>query len=648
MMEQIFMQVLDMSRVASFIIILVIIVRTFLKRFPKFVSYMLWSVVLFRLLCPFSFESMVSLIPEMKPTSYYYSLLDETISVKNDGEDKQQITKEVLKDNVTDSDIESTDIENDSNINISVFLEIVISFGQYVWLTGMCAMFMYYIISYQKVCRKVSTAIPLRDNVYIVDNEISPFVKGIFQPKIYLPDHLAKNEQEYIILHEQFHIRRLDHIVKVLAFIALSIHWFNPLVWLAFILASKDMEMSCDEAVIKRKGETIKAEYSSSLLSLTVGRRIIPGTSLAFGEGNVKDRIKNLAIWEMPDKKHLSIVVIGVVVFTICLMANPTSTVFPAIIDDKETENPSMQVEIDIEEHYITATGDPCNVYFVDENKVLWGRGENNLGQLGQGTKDLDYHHENVKIAENVIHVDYSQKGFMIYLTEDNKLYGCGNSGTGALQQYDTFDWDRYFNMDLERYYVDTPCLLMEDVRYARCGQDDIVCLTNDGSVWIWGTICVDGGYLSSDVSYIAKPKKVLEDAVLVTGGWFNHAALLQDGTLWTWGYNLTGNCGVKDKRVVGEPTQVAEDVVMVWTGTMQYNIDCFDTISQYEGEYPRQYENTIIKKTDGSYLICGIDVGSEPKHIEPYYELVEIDLICSDEFIPIQNSNFEISIINE
>lgn len=656
MLDQMFMQVIDMSRTASVSILIIFAVRLLLKNAPKFVSYMLWFVVLFRLLCPVSMESIVSLLPNMAPTSYHYTLEDETISIQNAGKAAYHTINHVLQDGLENHQIEMTISGENEAAKLVRFQswETIILLGQYVWLFGMGIMLLYSMISYYKMHQKVQTALPMhnsqnktayKNRIYIVEDSISPFVMGIFRPKIYLPMHLDKKEQDYILLHEQFHIKRGDHIVKVLAFTALCIHWFNPLVWLAFFISSKDMEMSCDEAVIKRIGTEIKADYSTSLLSLAMGKRMKLGTPLAFGEVDTKSRIKNLAAWKMPDKKKLSFITIAAVVLMVCLLTDPISMISSEPEHVIQTEDEPFSLTMDIEEHYITSTGDPSNVYYIDENKTLWGWGENTYGQLGQGTKDNTYHEEMVKIAENVVHVDFSQKGFVIYLTTDHKLYGLGNSGCGALQQYDSFDWKRYLNYGLETYSVETPYLLMEDVIYARCGKDDVVCMTQDGAVWTWGTMYVNGSYPWGTVNYIEKPIKILENAVLVTGGWFHHAALLEDGTLWTWGYNLAGNCGVADSPVVAEPVKVEEDVVMVWTGTMQYNIDCFDYISGLDLEYPRQHENTLIKKSDGSYLICGAYVGTTPQYITNYYELAEITMICTHEFLPLKYADVDIPV---
>ena len=356
----------------------------------------------------------------------------------------------------------------------------------------------------------------------------------------------------------------------------------------------------------------------------------------------------------MRDKKKKVLVLVIILLIGIvaveCLVINFRSKTDDAQIvnadesgnEETESEIPEQETEIkvspDLSEYYITNTGDPSNLYYIDENQTLWGCGQNNYGQLGQTTQDYEFHDEKVKIAENVIHTDFSQKGFTIFLTADHKLYGMGNAGTGALQQYDDFDWDRYVNG--EHYYLDEPTLLMEDVAYARCGKDDIVCLTENGEVWTWGTITIMGGYMSSDVWYISSPEKILDNAVFVTGGWFNHAALLSDGTVWTWGYNQAGNCGIEEPSVIKEPTMVAENVAMVWTGSLQYNSECID-IAEFDGVYPDFMNNTVIQKIDGTYWICGENVGTEEKVV--HGAEADYTVVCSHEFVPYKGEIAEI-----
>ena len=234
MLEQIFLKVMDMSFTAAIIIGIVLIVRIFLKRFPKYISYALWSVVLFRLLCPYSFESAYSLVPDVKPVSYQYEMATDTVSVPEEsgGENFSGIASDLRK-----SDIQAVSGSGRTDTDAKLLWQTrCVTFGKYVWVLGVCVMLFYSIVSMIKIRQKVSVSVRVRDNIYITEGHISPFVMGVFRPRIYLPDCLSEKEQEYIIFHERCHIRRLDPVIRVLAFLVLSIHWFNPLVWVAFII----------------------------------------------------------------------------------------------------------------------------------------------------------------------------------------------------------------------------------------------------------------------------------------------------------------------------------------------------------------------------------------------------------------------------
>lgn len=318
-------KLLNMSLTASVAIVLVILLRLLLKKAPKVISYALWGVVLFRLLCPVSIGSNFSI----------YNLFDAP------AQESGTITSviEYVPSNIVHTEYPSvalpvpgiSDVINEALPQgreqlVADPLEAPMSIATYVWMIGVLGMVTYSIVSYIRLRRKLSVVVPQRDNIFIADDIKSPFVVGLFRPKIYLPCNLGDKEQEYIILHEQHHIKRLDHVMKALAFLALAIHWFNPLVWVAFILASKDMEMSCDEAVIRKIGGDVRADYSASLLTLATGRRIIAGTPLAFGEGDTKGRINNLSKWKKPAVWVVLVAVVACVVLAVCLLTNPSQT----------------------------------------------------------------------------------------------------------------------------------------------------------------------------------------------------------------------------------------------------------------------------------------------------------------------------------
>ena len=317
--------VLNMSVTASVALLFVLPARLLLKRAPKIFSYALWAVVLFRLLCPVSITSGFSLL----------RLFDTPVT----GATAHTTAVEYIPQNVVHTHAPEVKLPV-PGVNQSVNealpqgdeqtaadpMEAPVALATLVWLAGISVLAGYSVVSLLRLRGRLVGAVPLRDNVYLADYIDSPFVLGLFRPKIYLPSSLPEQEQGYIILHERHHIRRGDHIMKALAFLALCVHWFNPLVWAAFVLSSKDMEMSCDEAVVRKLGEGIRADYSASLLSLATGRRIIAGTPLAFGEGDTKSRIKNLLNWKKP-KLWITVLAAAVCVAVVAACAgNPRET----------------------------------------------------------------------------------------------------------------------------------------------------------------------------------------------------------------------------------------------------------------------------------------------------------------------------------
>lgn len=340
-------KVLNMSLTASAVILFVLLARLVMKRAPKVFSYLLWAVVLFRLLCPVTLTSSVSLLDMMNvpviQTSTYEFVPTNIVPTASTPMD-------ILAPYINDG-IHETLLKEEEQQTAAPF-GALIRIATYLWLLGIAALLVYSAISLMKLRRKLISAIPLRDNIYLADYITSPFVIGFLRPKIYIPSSLSDSEQEYILLHEQHHIRRLDHVMKLFAFAALCLHWFNPLVWLSFILSGKDMEMSCDEAVIKKLGEGIRGDYSASLLSLATGRQMIGGTPLAFGEGDTKSRIKNVLNW----KKHsrwitMIFLALTILVIVICAFNPKEETIqqlhFP-VDTDSASNNDSTEEPTDI------------------------------------------------------------------------------------------------------------------------------------------------------------------------------------------------------------------------------------------------------------------------------------------------------------
>lgn len=306
MSDKIFIDIVNMSLVGSFAIIITMIARLCLKKAPKIFSYALWAVAFSRLIIPFSFESFFSILPFNATPLSTDMLYIETPYVE---------TGVKAIDNVLNPIVSSAVLDNTFNV-----YQATIFVGKVIWYSGVLILLIYSIVSYIRIKRVLDSSVHLRDNIFISEKIKIPFVAGFFNANIYLPKNFD-NTQEYIILHEQTHIRRRDNILKIFAYAVLALHWFNPLVWIAFRLFVADMEMSCDESVIRKANTDIRKEYSQSLLDLSIQKQTV-GTPIAFSEGNPKERIKNI----MNIKKTIGIVgvvsVILIAVIAICLIPN--------------------------------------------------------------------------------------------------------------------------------------------------------------------------------------------------------------------------------------------------------------------------------------------------------------------------------------
>ena len=315
-------KLLNMSLTGAITIICVLLLRLLLKKAPKVISYALWGVVLFRLLCPVSITSGLSLFGLLEAPST--SSVTGTSSLEYVPENivHTEFPKVTIPVPGVSETINNTLPQGQEQLAADP-LEAPVTIGTYVWLLGVLVMAAYSATSYVKLRRKLLIVSPLQGNIWLADEITTPFVMGLIRPRIYLPSDTEERQMPYLILHEKHHIRRGDHILKALAFLALGIHWFNPLVWVAFVYANKDMEMSCDEAVVKKMGEQILADYTASLLSLATGKTIIAGVPLAFGEGDTKGRIRNLSHWKKPAFWVILVAVIACIALGIGLLTNP-------------------------------------------------------------------------------------------------------------------------------------------------------------------------------------------------------------------------------------------------------------------------------------------------------------------------------------
>lgn len=312
-MDDVFLKLVNLSISASWLILAVLVLRVVLKKAPKWVMPLLWGVVALRLVCLFSIESALSLIPSA-----------ETIP----SEIVTETREPVLYEQATLDIATNPTLPSAAEVPVGVSRQQAqVDFNIYsvLWLAGMAALLVHALVSAGKLKRKLATAILLRDNIYESEFVDSPFVFGVVKPNIYLPMHMDEGTAAYVIAHERAHLARRDHWWKVLGYLVLALHWFNPLVWVAYILFCRDIELACDEKVVKGLDGAARADYSQALLSCAAPGRAVAACPLAFGEGNIKMRVKSALHYKKPAFWVAAAAVLAVVIVAVCFLTNPKS-----------------------------------------------------------------------------------------------------------------------------------------------------------------------------------------------------------------------------------------------------------------------------------------------------------------------------------
>jgi len=300
-MNELFLKIINMSLSAGWLILAVLLVRFVFQKVPRWIHVLLWGIVAFRLICPFSIKSTLSLIPNAEMINP--AVLSETPA------DNTWIP--------TSNHVVTPPTENVHAIN--VLFQIL----SIIWLMGVLLLCTYTVVSYWQLYRRVAAAVPYRDNIFQSEQVNSPFVLGILRPRIYLPFKLDSPDLEHVVAHEQAHIRRKDYLWKPLGFLLLAIHWFNPLMWLAYILLCRDIEFACDEKVIKELDNEQRADYTQALVACSVDRRMITACPLTFGEVDVKERVKSVKNYKKTSLWILLLAGIACVAVAVCFLTDP-------------------------------------------------------------------------------------------------------------------------------------------------------------------------------------------------------------------------------------------------------------------------------------------------------------------------------------
>ncbi len=312
-MAGLFLQIVNMSISASWIVLVVLVLRLVLKKAPKWINGILWGIVGLRLVMPFSIESVFSLLPS-----------GETISKAPESPRPYFESGVAILDTQVNDYLKGTYFEGVTRptghfADVTTVLAIL-------WIIGVAALLVYSLVSYLRLKGTIGTAVRFRDNIYQSERVISPFVLGVINPKIYLPFRMSEADMTHVIAHEKAHIKRRDHIWKPLGFLLLTLHWFNPLMWFGYVLLCRDIELACDEKVVKEFDTAQKADYSQALLTCSVNRRMIAACPLAFGEVGVKSRVKSVLHYKKPAFWLVVVAIVASVAVGVCFLTDPKNT----------------------------------------------------------------------------------------------------------------------------------------------------------------------------------------------------------------------------------------------------------------------------------------------------------------------------------
>lgn len=529
---------------------------------------------------------------------------------------------------------------------------------QAIWFAGSLFFALYFFAVNRKLFKDtIKKKIGTEGNIEVFEVEGYNCLYGIGKPRIFLSPEIVNNPvyKKYVMMHELEHHRTKDNFWLLVRTVCVTVQWFNPLVWIAYFKMREDCELACDYRVLSKLKKEEKSIYGKALLYILESNQktVSMASSMGREKNLIKKRIKSI----FKKRKAEAYLVPFVITCIVTVMAFVRPTIAQEMsqkvngaelanqevagigdkIEQAQKENNSdvsasdsveesikKEYEILVENKkdlerginlhysncYITNMKRGSNHYWIDEDGVLWGEGTSEYGQLGIIKKDVSVVGEPVKIAENVIHVDFSGEYFVIYLTKDHELYGLGASPAGILTPFGYWNFEV---IDLE--VITKPVLLMKDVVYAKTGYTSIIALLENGDVYVLGN---NDHVMISNTKYIA-PQKVMENVKYVTTYFHTYAAIDENNDLWAWGHNELGQCGIGVYSAnVASPQKVMEDVGCAWMGAIGFNT----------ADMVKKYDNLVVWKKDGSFLACGEGIG-ESRLIErvddQVYENVEV-----------------------
>lgn len=347
-MAAVFLKLLNLSISASWLVLAVLVLRLISKRSPKWMNVLLWGIVALRLVLPFSIESALSLIPSAETISPEVVQFDPAPTITSG--------VKIIDNAVNPSLSEHFAAVPTASVNP---LYVWTYLAGWVWLIGLGAMLLYALVSYLRLRRRVSVSLPIQDHIYLCDAISSPFILGVVKPRIYLPSGLDEVQQQNVLSHERAHLARHDHWWKPLGFALLAVYWFNPVLWLAYTLLCRDIELACDERVIRTMDESAAKTYSTVLLACSMPRKAVITCPLAFGEVGVKERVRNALHYKKPAFWVVAASVAVCVVVAVCFLTDPPRALSKVCGDFWDTEAVCTYTEEqpDADAHYTTTNG---------------------------------------------------------------------------------------------------------------------------------------------------------------------------------------------------------------------------------------------------------------------------------------------------
>ena len=310
-MEAVFLKLLNMSITASWLVFAVFLLRILFRKAPKFVSMLLWALVGIRLVCPFSLKSILSVIPNPEPVPSEILTAEHPV-----------IQSGISAVNETMNPVLSETFAPSAETGVSPLGSLAFV-ASVLWLCGIGVLLLYTAVSYRRIHKSVREAALYQGNVWLCDRIDTPFIFGVIRPRVFLPSDIEKADLPYVLAHEQAHLKRRDHLWKPLGFLLLTVYWFNPVLWVAYILFCKDMELACDERVLRTLGAACKKPYSNALINCSVPRKRISACPLAFGETGVKERVRSVLNYKKPAFWLAAVAVVAVAVAALVFLTNP-------------------------------------------------------------------------------------------------------------------------------------------------------------------------------------------------------------------------------------------------------------------------------------------------------------------------------------